>query len=333
MTARGTGGTTGDGALGAPGASGDPGAPGALQAGSLGSEIDSSGLPPDALKRLSELGARGATASLFTSDLSVNEFLLVEEVGFHPRGLVFGSSIYHIGLRRRGIVSSRELGSLTQAMYTARELAMARMEAEAELLGADGVVGVRLDVNFYDWGRHSAEFIAIGTAVSAGPEAGAVRTVGTVGGTVGDLGGSTVDAPEPMSWRTGAGKPFTSDLSGQDFWTLVRAGYAPLGLVMGTCVYHVGYRSPAGVLATSMRNAELPHFTQALYEARELAMARMQAEAASLGAAGIVGVQLVEKSHFWGSHVIEFLAIGTAVRPIRPDHVIDAPLMILTLDQ
>ena len=43
---------------------------------------------------------------------------------------------------------------------------MARMEAEADVLQADGIVGVRLEAKFYDWGKHSAEFIAIGTAVS-----------------------------------------------------------------------------------------------------------------------------------------------------------------------
>jgi uncharacterized protein YbjQ (UPF0145 family) len=264
-----------------------------------------SGLPPDALRRLADSEETTGGAGLFTSDLSVAEFLLIKEAGFRPRGLVFGSSIYHIGYQRRGLRKSRELGSLTQAMYTARELAMARMEEEADVLGADGVVAVRLDVNFYDWGRHSAEFIAIGTAISADND---------------------------TNWRTPAGKPFTSDLSGQDFWTLVQTGYAPVGLVLGTCVYHVGYRGVGAVGQTFMRNAELPHFTEALYEARELAMTRMQEEARSLGAEGIVGVQLIEKSHFWGSHVIEFLAIGTAVRPIRPDHVITPPLMIMTLD-
>jgi uncharacterized protein YbjQ (UPF0145 family) len=272
--------------------------------------LDPSGLPPDAARRLSELKEDAQGGGFFTSDLSVNEFLLVKEAGFHPRGLVFGSSIYHIGLQRRGRTTSRELESLSQAMYTARQLAMSRMESEADVLGADGIVGVRLDVNFYDWGRHSAEFIAIGTAVSA----------------------SDPSAIPGGTWRTSAGVPFTSDLSGQDFWTLVQAGYAPLGLVMGTCVYHVGYRGLGATLATSMRNTELPHFTQALYEARELAMDRMQHEATELGAEGIVGVQLIEKSHFWGSHVIEFLAIGTAVRPIRADHVIQPPVMVVTLD-
>jgi len=271
-------------------------------------ELEHVTLPPDAVKRLEEMGGSGSAPGLFTSDLSVNEFLLVKEAGFDPKGLVFGSSIYHIGLQKRSWGKNQELESLTQAMYTARELAMARMEAEADVLGADGVVGVRLDVNFYEWGQHAAEFIAVGTAVCA---------QGTKHG--------------DRSWRTPEGKPFTSDLSGQDFWTLVQAGYMPLGLVMGTCVYHVAHRG-AGTVLQAGRNVEMENFTRALYEARELAMTRMQDEASRLGAEGIVGVQLVERSHFWGSHVIEFLAIGTAVRPLRADHVIPEPQMVLSLD-
>jgi uncharacterized protein YbjQ (UPF0145 family) len=264
-------------------------------------------LPPDALRRLQELEPSSPGGpGLFTSDLSVNEFLLVRQAGFRPRGLVFGSSIYHIGLQRRSWRNNQELQNLSQAMYSARDLAMARMEAEADILHADGIVGVRLDANFYEWGKHSAEFIAIGTAVTADTE--------------------------PGSWRNRSGKPFTSDLSGQDFWTLIQSGYAPLGMVMGTCVYHVAHRGISQTMTATVQSTELNTFTQALYEARELAMERMQAEAIGLGAEGVVGVQLVEKSHFWGDHVIEFFAIGTAVRPIRSDHVITEPQMVLTLD-
>ena len=60
----------------------------------------------------------------FTSDLSVNEFLLVKQSGFEPLGLVLGSSIYHIGWQQAGWNQSQELGVLTQAMYHARELAL-----------------------------------------------------------------------------------------------------------------------------------------------------------------------------------------------------------------
>jgi uncharacterized protein YbjQ (UPF0145 family) len=260
------------------------------------------GLPKDALRRLGELQGKDA---LFTSDLSVNEFLLIKEAGFHPRGLVVGSSIYHIGFSAKGWSSSREVQTLTQAMYAARELAMSRMEEEAAVLGADGVVGVRLDVGFYEWGRGTAEFLALGTAVSA------------------EDGGN---------WKTPEGKPFTSDLSGQDFWTLLQAGHAPLGLVMGTCVYHVAHQGMFKAMGNIGQNKEMPNFTQALYEARELAMERMQDEAKKVGAEGIVGVQIQEKSHVWGSHTIEFFSMGTAVRKL-PDREIATPRMVLSLDR
>jgi uncharacterized protein YbjQ (UPF0145 family) len=80
------------------------------------------------------------------------------------------------------------------------------------------------------------------------------------------------------------------------------------------------------------QNVELPNFTQALYDARELAMERMQAEAEAVQASGIVGVSLVERSHGWGSHVIEFFAIGTAIVPTKDDHSITPPQTVLTLN-
>jgi uncharacterized protein YbjQ (UPF0145 family) len=273
------------------------------------SELDPAQLSETALHRLSELrkGAPGGQP-LFTSDLSVNEFLLVREAGFRPVGLVLGSSIYHVGIQMRRWTANQELEKLSQAMYHARELAMTRMEAEAAQLGADGIVGVRLEIEFKEFGRHLAEFIAVGTAVVADePPA--------TGGT----------------WRNNRGLPFTSDFSGQDFWTLIQAGYAPLGMVMGSCVYHVAHRTMAGTLGTYGVNTEITTYTQALYDARELAMARMQAEAEALAAEGIVGVQLNSLAHAWGGHTTEFFAIGTAVRPLRPDHVISKPTLVLPL--
>src|SRR3984957_7470937 len=239
-----------------------------------GADMQVLGVPQDAMRRLSELRP-GQPGSIFTSDLSVNEFLLVREVGFRPVGLVLGSSIYHVGLQFGKWGQSQELDVLSQAMYHARELAMSRMEAEASALGADGIVGVRLDVEFKEFGADIAEVIAVGTAVKAdGADPGP-------GGT----------------WRNNKGKPFTSDLSGQDFWTLVRAGYAPLDMVMGSCVYHIAHQRMGQAFGNMGRNVELPQYTQALYDARELAMSRMQAEAEALHAEGIVGVQLKQHSH------------------------------------
>ena len=78
---------------------------------------------------------------------------------------------------------------------------------------------------------------------------------------------------------------------------------------------------------------EIPEYTQALYDARELAMARMQAEAQQLQAEGIVGVVLDQLHHIWGGHTMEFFSVGTAVRPLRPDHVIAKPQLVLGLDR
>src|ERR1700746_2913848 len=98
------------------------------------------GLTEHGKERIAEL----RSDHLFTSDLSVNEFLLVKESGFEPLGLVVGSCIYHIGYQQSRFNQSQEMEVLSQAMYNARELAMTRMEEEADQLGADGVVAVRL---------------------------------------------------------------------------------------------------------------------------------------------------------------------------------------------
>ncbi|MDA5283334.1 heavy metal-binding domain-containing protein [Streptomyces sp. Isolate_45] len=267
------------------------------------------GVPEDAMRRLARPPS-GEGAAPFTSNLSVNEFLLVREAGFRPLGLVLGSSVYHVGIQFGRWSKNQELTKLSQAMYHARELAMSRMEAEASALGADGIVAVRLDIEFKEFGSDVAEFIAVGTAVKA---AGA-------------------DPGPAGTWLNNKGKPFTSDLSGQDFWTLVRAGYAPLDMVMGSCVYHVAHQRFAQVLSSAGRNVEIEPFTQALYGARELAMGRMRAEAEALDAEGIVAVRLRQHSHSWGPHTTEFFAVGTAVRPLRDDHTIDRPSLVLSLD-
>ena len=217
-----------------------PGAPGTQYA----------DLPQHARERLEGM----KKTHFFTSDLSVNEFLLVKQAGFEPLGLVMGSSIYNISSRPPQNLGQyepgREIVEVTQALYHARELAMTRMEEEADELGADGVVGVRMDVNLHAWGQSVAEFIAVGTAVR--------HATG-------------------QSYRNAQGKPFQSGLSGQDFWTLLRSGYRPVGFVMGNCVYYV--RPEALIVPNDARNGELSPYTHCLYDARELAMERLQAEA------------------------------------------------------
>jgi uncharacterized protein YbjQ (UPF0145 family) len=328
-------------------------------------------LPKHAHERIAEMKSK----RLFTCDLSINELLLVREAGFEPLGLVMGTSIYQILPNIPRIPSGQpgiELYDMTRALYHARELAMSRMEQEADELGADGIVGVRLVVNLdgdpqriawkqyrtwqswahsvgyprsvtnlgnkwftrwqklaliqwqrycqqmgwawqpppwaappeqasYALGRNVAEFLAIGTAIKHTGGAG-------------------------ESFKNSRGKPFQSDLSGQELWTLVKAGYRPVGFVMGNCVYYV---PPALLKARATRSCELAQYTHALYDARELAIERLQAEAEALGAVGIVDVTVSEQSHAWRTNyvnignaalqtgeMIELFVIGTAVVPM-----------------
>jgi uncharacterized protein YbjQ (UPF0145 family) len=138
------------------------------------------------------------------------------------------------------------------------------------------------------------EFVATGTAVRALAGTGAHR------------------APD--------GRAFTSDLSAQDFFRLLAGGAVPVAFVLGTCVYHIAHQSVMQSLRQAGQNQEMVQFTQGVYEARELALARMQAEATQARTSGIVGVSVSVSNHVWGAHATEFLATGTAIRRLSAEH-------------
>jgi uncharacterized protein YbjQ (UPF0145 family) len=271
---------------------------------------------------------------LALSDLSVTEFLTLSRVGFLPHGLVVGSAVYDAGWANLA-GQTREVASLSHAMRAARAIAVARMRDQAARLQAEGVVGVRLLVEHHKWrgGHQVAKIIALGSAVAFDP-AHAPRA----------LGGSP-------TLRLADGRPFTSALSGQDFVTLLRAGYRPVSVAVGCCVYELsGY----GVwpYAQAGRNDEIAEYTRALFDARELAMQRMTqdlfAEFGLPGAhaaaghpdapVGVVGMRVSEEAHAGMRNIVEYTAIGTAVAHVAPGDprkaaVPPAPAIVVPLDR
>ena len=196
--------------------------------------LEEGGLPVTARRRIREAEATGGT---WSSDLSVAELAGVRSVGFDPVGLVMGSSVYHIGYQwgprafGLGGMSAQPPGlagaysetfPCTHGYYhegsrsgfnwehrvfeagitTARNLAMTRLCAEAQALGAHGVVGLRVRFSRPAGTAGNVEFVAVGTAI---------RRRG---------------AP-PLAY------PFTCHLSGQQFAKLMRIGYVPAGFVLG----------------------------------------------------------------------------------------------------
>jgi len=257
--------------------------------------ITTGGLPINATERLKEQASRqGTDRHFFTSDLSVNEFLVSREAGYESLGLVMGSSVYQIGWQYMPSGSSwwyqsGELEVMTQAQAEARRLAMNRLLQEASLLGADGVVGVRLTRGHIE--GHLIEFMAVGTAVR-----------------------------HPQSRKTKDGKPFLSSLSGQDLWTLERSGFYATGFGFGTCVYFQvpGWQGQNALW--SWGNVEMTSLTQGFYIAREAAMERLSFEFENTDSDGIVGTELEvfaeprtdEHENLIGL-IIHYMAYGTAI--------------------
>ena len=274
--------------------------------------LEAGGLPTQAIRRLKEETAAGHP--LFSSDLSTNEFLLTRNSGYVALSQVMGSSIYQIGWQYTRNYSSYstlyELTTLSNAHQHAAQLALGRLEQEATLLKAHGVIGVRLAISEYEWGSNLMEYTAIGTAIRL----------------------QNVSPPA---------SPFLSDLSGQEFWTLLQAGYYPVGLVTGYCSYCVSSGWDLNQRLRSWYNQEISEYTQALYDARGLAMSRAESMARKLKAVGIVGVQIgyrkqqyeyeSEPTHTtYRDLFVHFSVVGTAITAQRKEHVIPSPKPTLT---
>ena len=262
------------------------------------------------------------------SELSVTEFITLSRAGYLPHGLVVGSCIFEAGNQYDWTVATQEIGALSHALRSARGIAIDRMRKQAHALHAEGVVDVRVQVEHDLWrgNRQVAKFVAIGTAIGF------------------DANHAPPAARGARSLRLQDGTPFASDLTGPDFVTLLRAGYRPVALAMGACVYGL---DPRHLRAYRTADAEVSEYTQAFFDARELAMERLQQdlfkahpEGTPDHPAGIVGVAVGESVYGGGrsAPIVEFTAIGTAVAELPPDDPRRGPAharpqLVVPLDQ
>jgi hypothetical protein len=143
-------------------------------------------------------------------------------------------------------------------------------------------------------------------------------------------------------------RPFTSDLSGQDFAKLLRAGWLPVALVLGVgaVLRHddwVTYRQ-----STSWMNQEMTGHTELVTAVRAQARDGLTTDAARHGGSTVVlrdtSLRLYEvqcRQYGTGNseardHVAEATMFGTAIVPL-PDHHRRAteppPLAMLRLDK
>jgi uncharacterized protein YbjQ (UPF0145 family) len=287
-------------------------------------------LPAAAEARLAEIRDSGTWGSA----LSTAEFAAIRSVGFQPVGQVLGAAVYNVGwtggyncpgawsgyggygqpYRSVTQVSGRgglgSFGPLTQTMYEARHTAIDRMTRECAELGGHGVVGVSLSLGPFPAG--GLEFKAIGTAVRA-------------------PGGITLP------------RPFTSDLSGQDFAKVITAGWVPVGMALGISI---GARHDDWLTVGQTRwgagNAEVTGYTELVNEARHDARVQLEQDVKRMGAEGVVISTMELRVHerecpmqeHRKDHIAEVTTVGTAIAEFTSTHAPAGPrsLAILSLD-
>jgi uncharacterized protein YbjQ (UPF0145 family) len=286
---------------------------------------------------MAEMKASGT----WSSALSTDEFAAIRSVGFEPVGQVLGAAVYNLGYRGgygcpsyayfgsynrfatgwggyQGSTTSvsssgsgASYGPLVQTMYAARRAAIGRMVAECAQLGGHGVVGVSLTMGNFAAG--GLEFKAIGTAVRA---------------------------PGAMRLK----RPFTSDLSGQDFAKLIGDGAVPVGLALGISIgaRHDDWLTRNQASRWTSGNTEVSGYTDLINKTRHDARDQLRRDVRDLGAEGVViqrmdmhvGEHECPAQEGARDHVAEVTIVGTAITHFATSNrAAERPsLAILSLD-
>ncbi|MGA8295991.1 MAG: heavy metal-binding domain-containing protein [Acidimicrobiales bacterium] len=257
------------------------------------------------LAALASLGSPPKPGSTsITSDLSVDESLLLHGAGFEPADLVSAVSVQSIPygsfMTSYGQAEPLEVTYASQAVTGAFRAGAARLRELCARSGGSGVVGVDVDVEI---GVLSTRVAFTGTAIRP-------------------IGGASKTSP----------RPFVTDLSTKDFVLLMRSGWEPVDLATGASFVAAPYQRLRQSLAQTTQNIELPNLTQAFQDARELAMERMQHDALGASAQGIVDVTIIDGPLGHARHVFAFICYGTAVRLVAERHRLIAPDLVLPLD-
>lgn len=228
-----------------------------------------------------------ATGLEFSSNSDGQALYCQLDSGFSPLHFVFGNVAYSIGIGGGIAGAFRSLGrgevkEYSDIFNTTRHMAIERIKADARKYRANCVLGINTTIVPFSGMQ---EMLMIGTA-----------------------------SRHPLYDLSYDDSPATSDLTNEEMWNLVHLGYMPVALVLGVSVYSLGIVGGLSTFFKSFQRGELDQVTKLIYEARENALHHIQQDAIRVGAEDVVGI----KTYVYelGSGVIEFMAIGTAVKKI-----------------
>ncbi len=223
----------------------------------------------------------------FSTSADAQQLYCQLDAGFEPLHFVFGNVAYSIGLGGNisGMFSSMVRGEVKQyseIFDRTRHLALARITAEAKKYKANAIVGIETTISPL---MNAQEMIMVGTA-----------------------------SHHPLLEEYSE-NPVTSDMTNEEMWNMANLGYLPIRLVMGVSVYSLGLKGGILSFFQTLGGGEVSGLTEMLYEAREKALARIEADAEKCGADEVVGVKI--RVYDLGGGLVEFMAIGTAVKKIN----------------
>jgi uncharacterized protein YbjQ (UPF0145 family) len=224
----------------------------------------------------------------FSSSADGQELYCQIDSGFTPVKFVFGNVAYSIGVGGGFLGSLKslargEIREFSEVFNTTRHLALQRIQAEAKAAGANAVVGIKTSIIPF---QGMQEMVMIGTA-------------------------STHPALPPQYNQN----PVTSDLTNEEMWNMIHIGYMPVQLVLGVSVYSLGLVGGITAALKGLARGEISELTTLIYDARENAINLIKKDAERVGADDVMGVQIYV--YELGGGIIEFMAIGTAVKKIE----------------
>lgn len=221
----------------------------------------------------------------FSTSANGQELYCQLDAGFMPLRFVFGNVAYSIGVGG-GIVGGLrslargEVKEFSDIFNETRHRALWRITEEAREAGGNAVVGIQTTILPL---AGMQEMVMVGTA------------------------SRHASLPEECAIR-----PITSDLTNEEMWNILHMGYMPVQLVLGVSVYSLGFVGGVTSAFRSFVRGEIKQMSSLIYEARDNAIRRLRADAELVGADDVVGI----KTYVYnlGSGLIEFMAIGTAVK-------------------
>jgi uncharacterized protein YbjQ (UPF0145 family) len=243
----------------------------------------------------------GTPENSFTTAADGQELYCQVDAGYEPLSFVMGNVAYSIGVGRGigGMFKQLVKGEVKQYsdIFTqTRNLALERIIGEAQSVGANAVVGINTSIMPFGLsGVH--EMLMLGTASRHTMNDEIFNEIGVI----------------------------TSDLTAEEMWNLANLGYAPLQLVLGTSVYSMGF---VGGFMAGLKNwvkGEISELTELIYNAREESLRKVREQATAVGADDVIGV----KTYIYdiGGGLIEFLAIGTAIKATPNAKTLNAQLI------